>query len=523
MNLLQDKWIPVRQIKQNSSTKIALLELLSSKEAYIPCLPRDDMELALLQLLVCLVQVMAIPQNMSVLIQRSRQPLTKAEYEKISAPLIDWFDLQSPDYPCLQVKGVIATQPTKMDKLLTGVTGATNCAFVNEPNQGDALCPGCTAIVLFNQANNAPGFGGGFKAGLRGSNPITTLLYDGGASGYGDLRKTIWLNVLTEESLDACQPTDWRKGLHQAPTWVELIKAEETIATDRIGLLRGLFWQPAHVELCLPIGEGKCSHCGQIESQRYQGFNKEKFNFTVAGLWPHPHSPYLLIDNKGVIEDKFLSFTTEAPAWSQLGKVVVFRESSSKQRGQRPAEVIKQFKDWAAAREIPTRLNMGGYRINQASILDRRHEVFNFSPDWAIYTDNIEQLVTIGLGYKSALRSALYIFDEGIKKTPIKGAGIKLHLTTESHYFSQSSPIIVQAFSQIGQSNFQHKILTDVQLYLTQICQTLFQQAVSPYIHHPVLFRSYAIARRRLMKLLNELKPQQGVSDEPKNSSNSTI
>lgn len=42
-----------------------------------------------------------------------------------------------------------------MEKLLAGVSGATNCAFVNQPGQGEALCGGCTAIALFNQANQA--------------------------------------------------------------------------------------------------------------------------------------------------------------------------------------------------------------------------------------------------------------------------------------------------------------------------------------------------------------------------------
>lgn len=77
--------------------------------------------------------------------------------------------------------GVKATEPTGMDKLLAGLTGATNCAFVNEPGLADALCGGCTAIALFNQANNAPSFGGGFKSRVKrrlaGDDSVTGYMF----------------------------------------------------------------------------------------------------------------------------------------------------------------------------------------------------------------------------------------------------------------------------------------------------------------------------------------------------------
>ncbi|MGE9627391.1 type I-E CRISPR-associated protein Cse1/CasA, partial [Escherichia coli] len=88
------------------------------------------------------------------------------------APWIDMFYLNHAEHPFMQTKGVKANDVTPMEKLLAGVSGATNCAFVNQPGQGEALCGGCTAIALFNQANQAPGFGGGFKSGLRGGTPI---------------------------------------------------------------------------------------------------------------------------------------------------------------------------------------------------------------------------------------------------------------------------------------------------------------------------------------------------------------
>ncbi|MCP6491635.1 type I-E CRISPR-associated protein Cse1/CasA, partial [Klebsiella pneumoniae] len=84
-------------------------------------------------------------------------------------------------------------------------------------------------------------------------------------------------------------------------------KPNESVPASSIGFVRGLFWQPAHIELCDPIGIGKCSCCGQESNLRYTGFLKEKFTFTVNGLWPHPHSPCLVTVKKGEVEEKFLA------------------------------------------------------------------------------------------------------------------------------------------------------------------------------------------------------------------------
>src|SRR5690606_14390700 len=160
MDLLSDAWIPVRPVDGGGSVKITLQELLCSHQHWQLCLPRDDMELAALQLLVSIVQVSWIPEDDAALRRFLNQPLSEADFKTGIAQWGDMFLLDHPEHPCLQVKGVAAKDVTGLEKLMAGLTGATNCTFVNEPGQGDFLCGGCAAIALFNQANNAPSFGG---------------------------------------------------------------------------------------------------------------------------------------------------------------------------------------------------------------------------------------------------------------------------------------------------------------------------------------------------------------------------
>ncbi len=89
---------------------------------------------------------------------------------------------------------------------------------------------------------------------------------------------------------------------------------------------------------------------------RYTGFLKEKFTFTVNGLWPHPHSPCLVTVKKGEVEEKFLAFTTSAPSWTQISRVVVDKIIQN-ENGNRVAAVVNQFRNIAP--QSPLELIMG--------------------------------------------------------------------------------------------------------------------------------------------------------------------
>lgn len=506
MDLLQDKWIPVRQVNGGTPQAITLEQLLCGDKHWLLSLPRDDMELAALQLLICLVQVSWIPENEQALHSYVTKPLSMDAFRQGISKWQDTFCLDHPEHPFMQVKGVDAKEPTGMDKLLAGLTGATNCTFINEPGQGEALCCGCTAIALFNQANNAPSFGGGFKSGLRGGSPVTTLV-QAVDSRFTDLRTTIWLNVLTHSSLVTLMGDELQ--LSQLPTWQQPIVAGASIAAANTGLVRGLFWQPDHIELCPAIGAGQCTGCGQHVDQRYSGFFKAKFNFTVDGTWPHPHSPRLLQVKKGETQEKFLAFTTSAPSWTQLSRVLV-KLQPEKGDAQLPAAVVNQC--GKIFRHAKTQLIVGGYRNNQASILERRHEVMTINQGWQDYSEVIEAVVQIGLNYKTALRKSLYTFVEGVKTSEIKGAGVAVHELAERQYYRKSELLIPDLLATL---NFSEPLtqLDALRNQLQQLCIALFEQVTAPYQHHPKLVRTLAVARKSLRKHLSDLKQLQGGQD----------
>jgi CRISPR system Cascade subunit CasA len=492
MNLLTDTWIPLQQ--QGRYQKIGFQQLLCGEQTGELCLPRDDMELACLQLLCAMTQALFTPKDKKELGRFLQQPLAPENYAETCKDKLDWFDLNHPQTPFMQIRGVKATQPTTMVKLLAGVADGTNKTFVNPQGLGEALCGGCAAIALFNAANNCPSMGGGFKGSLRGSTPITILIKG------KELRQTVWLNVLSEEIAEAVMPW-YQDSKNQLPNYLDTVKAEAKIPASAIGLARGLLWQPAHFELLPAQISGRCSCCGIIEPV-YNGFNKAKFSYTVEGVWPHPLSARTFSIKKGEREERFPSFTTTAPTWTHLSRLVVDQQTDKE--GQQTAPVIQQARTFMASDKI--QLIVGGYRNNQATVLERRHELFSLAQGWAEHGEVIQQIIERGLEYKSALRKALYLFAVGIKDK-VHGAGINLCDPAEDNYYQQTENLLHQTLATV---DFSAPIsaLQTLNKQLKVVVIALFEQATDPYRQEPKMLKALALARRSLHKSLQDLEPQ---------------
>lgn len=511
MNLLIEEWIPVRPLPTGAMKKISLKELLCGNEAWELCLPRDDMELAAVQLLICMTQVLLTPESPDELKRRIAKPLQSAEYDAAIKSFDDWFQLDHPKYPFMQVKGVSAKKVTSLDKLMAGLTGATSCCFVNEPDLAAKLCAGCASIALFNQATCTPGFGGGFKDPLRGGTPITTLLQG------KHLRQTVCLNVLSED--EVMRLISWHSATKgQLPTWMEPIQSE-TIPAQNIGFARGLFWQPAHVELQPPTVEDSfCSSCGHAVNRFYTGFTAAKFrDYTIKNTWPHPHSPQTTeLEQDGAINFSFLSFNLTAPAWTQLNRFVAQVPPQRRKEGYEPAAVVLQSKKLYGLQSKQLHLLVGGYVRKKASIVDRRHDAFTLNHGWDQHVDVINEIVSLGIACKKAVTGAILFFCNGQKdkktnKIVLKGLGEKNGLTkvAEIQFYRRSEPTIENTLSNIDYKEAAQE-LTRLRKTLKSIAVDLFDELVSPYRNDPELIRTLAAAKKLVLrKHLNDLEPQQ--------------
>ncbi|MFH1851674.1 MAG: type I-E CRISPR-associated protein Cse1/CasA [Candidatus Neomarinimicrobiota bacterium] len=488
MNLLTDQWIPVHQ--DGKRQLIHLQDVLCTNSDWQLSLPRDDMEMACLQLMICLTQVIFTPQDARELMQRISRPLTAAEYLDGIAQYIEWFDLNHPETPFMQVRGVKAEKSTPIQKLFVGLPEGNNHCFFNDPGELTAVSESAAAIALFNQAIDCPSLGGGFKGGLRGNTSITTFIIG------NILRHTIWNNVLHEDSIREIMPQYNKTNLNDKPVWVDPVLPKSSITASSIGLLRGLFWQPVHIELNFTSG-GVCQCYGSEEAVLVSGFNKEKFVYEIIGQWIHPHSPRYWQVNKGEKEVKYVSFATIAPAWTQLTRFTIQQESDKE--GQEPAAVINQYRRLNVSRLLV--MMLGGYRAKKASVIQRRHELITLANGWDNYLDELKAMVDTAIEIKVALRNKLY----GFAKTC--GAS-GLPLEAEVAYYNQTESIIHTRLRHVDWREAQ-QVRTRMVEELTRISRSIFEDLVRPYKHEPKMIRALATARRNMEQEFNRIKGEQ--------------
>ncbi|MEW6380587.1 MAG: type I-E CRISPR-associated protein Cse1/CasA [bacterium] len=487
MNLLIDPWIPV--LHQGRFQHVTLKDVLCQDADWQLCSFRDDMELAALQLVICLVQVIFPPDSHKEVRQRLATPMDEEEFSLRVSKYLDMFVLDHPKHPFMQTRGVKAKESTPMQKLFIGY----DRSFFNDPDEISRACPACVAVALFNQASNCPSFGGGFKGSLRGSAPLTTLVY--GES----LRSTIWRNILSRNTGDQ-QSMSSLDGNNQ-PGWVDQIKSQEVIYPHKIGLLRGLFWQPAHVEVEWQNSKSQCQACNQVTHKLAIGFKKEKFKYEIQGIWLHPHSPREWKLAKGTREEKYASFTTTAPAWTQLNTFLTEREIGSAKAGQPakagyvPSAVVSQFRKVFFGEEI--NLIVGGYRVNQASVLQRRHEMFNLPAGWTENMDKVEELIALGLKVKDELRKKLFGF---AKKVHVPG----LPSQAEERFYQSSEPLIHKTLRTMKWQEGE-RIKADLLEQLSSLARQIFEEVTQSYRHDPKMIRAFALSRRSLNSALNKL------------------
>lgn len=513
MNLLKDPWIPVRSDRGTGPfCLLTYQQLLCETGNWQVSLSRDDMELACVQLLVCMTQVMFLPEDNRALRTRIASALSAADFAAGVKPCQDWFDLNHPTQPFMQSRGVKAAEHTPIQKLLIGLPEGNNHAFFNAVREVDHLSGPLAAIALFNQASNSPSFGGGFKGSLRGGAPITTVLNG------KDLRDTVWKNVLTRPRLQERQINVPGFSKDQ-PTWVMPIQEKAIIHWNEIGLARGLFWQPARVELINADQLAPCDVLGGEPIPGYSGFCCEKFSFTVEGLWPHPHGTMTMSLRNGTLEQKFSSFRTTAPAWTLMSEFIVPRgtNDADASEGSVPAGPISQAAELGKGN---LHLLIGGYRVKKASVLERRHEMMSLAKGWRDEKERLPKLIAIGMRARDSLLDA--IFQVAFGRGELKGIGLVhkkkgrriirdrkdatgVHDISEKLFYARTESLIHETFS--NEPAWMEWAATR-SAYAQQVashCRTIFEELTDPYAMKPELIPVIAWARRSLNNDLRKL------------------
>ncbi|HNH62040.1 MAG TPA: type I-E CRISPR-associated protein Cse1/CasA [Thauera aminoaromatica] len=297
MNLIEDQWMPVRR-KDGSRDWIAP-DRLSNPDIVVFDADRADFNGALMQFAIGLLQTTAAVESSTTWRQHLASPPDAQTLRDWFAPVAEAFNLDG-DGPRFMQDAALATETSALNPvsaLLIESPGENalrnNSDHFIKRGRLDALCPACAATALFTLQTNAPAGGVGYRTGLRGGGPVTTLLLHQSPTS---LWQDVWLNVVERpRHLERCGDSG-RSGAWFRFPWLtdvaslqpggELAPAQ--VHPDHI------FWAtPRRIRLDLNnVGEGSCGLCGRTSDKLIRHFAAKNYGLNYKGPWDHPLSPY---------------------------------------------------------------------------------------------------------------------------------------------------------------------------------------------------------------------------------------
>ncbi|MBZ6728451.1 MAG: type I-E CRISPR-associated protein Cse1/CasA [Klebsiella grimontii] len=291
MDLTREKWLPVI-FSSGEKKKISLLDLLDNHIQDI-AYPRPDFQGAAWQMLIGILQCTVAPED-------------KEEWADIWSDGIEcenWilalqtlscalqFGEQKPSF--LQSFDPLDSEYGAIAGLLVDAPGGNTLKlnkdhFVKRGNV-ERICPHCAAIALYAIQTNSPAGGAGYRVGMRGGGPLTTLVVPQEEDKF-PLWQKLWLNVLPQEDI----PTAAQYPLifpWLAPTKTSE-KAGNVVTPDNAHPLQAYWGMPRRIELDFTRTEaGICDLCGEENTALLLQMRGKNYGVQYDS-WLHPFSPY---------------------------------------------------------------------------------------------------------------------------------------------------------------------------------------------------------------------------------------
>lgn len=296
-SLLSTKWLPVR-FKDGSTGKFAPADLADENVIDIAA-TRPDLQGAAWQFLLGLLQSSLAPNNRESWEDIWEEGLKPEALQKAFAPLEAAFQFGSESPSFMQDFDALDGEKIAIASLLPEIPGAQtlrlNKDLFIKRNVTRRFCPHCAALALFSLQLNAPSGGKGYRTGLRGGGPLTTLIE---LQSYRGERQTplwrkLWLNVMPQLESGLPLPTQYDDAIFPwlAPTRTSE-RASALVTEDRANKLQAYWGMPRRIRLDFSaVQSGYCDLCLAPNDELLHSMTVKNYGVNYAG-WVHPLTPY---------------------------------------------------------------------------------------------------------------------------------------------------------------------------------------------------------------------------------------
>ncbi|TLV21296.1 type I-E CRISPR-associated protein Cse1/CasA [Klebsiella indica] len=346
INLISTPWLPVR-FKDGSIGKLAPVNLTDENVVDVAA-TRADLQGAAWQFLLGLLQCTVAPKNSArwediwfddgLSAEKLRQALE---------PLESAFQFGADTPSFMQDFEPIGGEKVSIASLLPEIPGAQTTKFNKDHfvKRGvtQHFCSHCAALALFSLQLNAPSGGKGYRTGLRGGGPMTTLieLQEYQSNRQTPLWRKLWLNVMPQDSGGLPLPEQCDASVFP---WLAATRTSElanaVTTPEQVNPLQAYWGMPRRIRLDFAsTHSGSCDLCETHSDELLSSMTVKNYGVNYAG-WVHPLTPYRLPLKEG---SERYSVKPQPGGLIWRDWLGLSQEGTSENNREYPAQVVKTF------------------------------------------------------------------------------------------------------------------------------------------------------------------------------------
>lgn len=341
-NLLTTKWLPVIY-RDGGHGKIAPMELADENIMEL-VLPRPDFQGAAWQFLLGVLQTALAPKDKEGWEDVWEEGLTAGMIRNALTPLEPLFEFGPGTPSFMQDFEPLDGESVSLALLLPETPGAQTLRLNKDHfiKRGvtEKLCPHCAALALFSLQLNAPSGGKGYRTGLRGGGPMTTLLelhrYNGEPA---PLWRRLWLNVMPQRESHMPLPANYDARVFPwlAPTRTSE-KASDIVTPEQADALQAFWGMPRRIRIDFSATQqGACDLCGEPGDALLTAMTVKNYGINYVG-WVHPLTPHRVPKKEG---GEMFSVKAQPGGLLWRDWLGLMMESESENNYEQPASIIK--------------------------------------------------------------------------------------------------------------------------------------------------------------------------------------
>lgn len=297
ISLLTTPWLPVR-FTDGTTGKMAPVALADEKIVDIAA-TRADLQGAAWQFLLGLLQSTLAPDNRQHWEEIWKEGLTEEALRNALTPLEHAFQFSAESPSFMQDFAPLNGEKGAISLLLPEIPGVQTIKLNKDHfiKRGitQFFCPHCAALALFSLQLNAPAGGKGYRTGLRGGGPLTTLIelqeYQGNRQT--PLWRKLWLNVMPQDEADMPLPSVYDESVFPWLSETRTSEQANAITTpEQVNKLQAYWGMPRRVRLDFSTPRsGYCDICDSESDELLSTMTVKNYGTNYAG-WQHPLTPY---------------------------------------------------------------------------------------------------------------------------------------------------------------------------------------------------------------------------------------